>query len=454
MRSGMISLAPDKRAGNLRTEEEHVATSLGCGQEKRAAGLGGTLPSRVNGCVATGRSLSTICPVVDTAGPPNHNRKTAPPGLELRFDMKYGFFLMPLHAPEKPIADAYEEDVDLLVRADRLGYHEAWIGEHFTAQWENIPAPDQLIAKVSALTENIRLGTGVSCLPYQHPLVTAHRIAALDHLTRGRIFFGIGTGSVPTDLQAFGINAAAGEQRPMMREAIDIIRKVWQADASFEYQGDYWQISVPNPNREMSLGFYLKPYQQPHPPIGVAGVTPRSESLELAGEEGWLPLSINFAQPNTLRRHWAAYSQGAETAGRTADRSDWRIAREIYVAPTTEQARQEALSCGMARAYTDYMRPFLEGLGALGLLKLDREMPDEAVVPEWLVDNLWIVGSPDDVAAKLRTLYENVGGFGTVLLIGHDWTPREKWLRSVELFATQVAPQLAGLTGRPLAARI
>lgn len=81
--------------------------------------------------------------------------------------MKYGFFLMPLHAPENPIADAYEEDIDLLVRADRLGYSEAWIGEHFTAQWENNPAPDQMIAKVSALTENIRLGTGVSCLPYQ-----------------------------------------------------------------------------------------------------------------------------------------------------------------------------------------------------------------------------------------------------------------------------------------------
>ncbi|HEX2172535.1 MAG TPA: LLM class flavin-dependent oxidoreductase [Dehalococcoidia bacterium] len=365
--------------------------------------------------------------------------------------MQYGFFLMPLHAPEKPLADAYDEDVDLLIRADRLGYTEAWIGEHFTAQWENIPAPDLLMAKVSALTERIRLGTGVACLPYQHPLVVAHRIAFLDHLTRGRILFGVGTGSVPTDLQAFGIDAGSGEQRPMMREAIDLIERVWQADGPFEYEGRYWQVRVPAPHRDMSLGFYLKPYQRPTPPIAVAGVSPRSESLDLAGERGWIPMSINFAQTRTLLRHWEAYEQGAARGGRTADRAEWRIAREIYVAETTEQARHEALTCGMARAFNAYMRPFLAGLGALGMLKTGRDMPDEAITPEWLVDNLWIVGSPDDVATKLRALYDEVGGFGTILLIGHDWTPREKWLRSVALFAEEVAPRLADLTGRPAA---
>lgn len=181
----------------------------------------------------------------------------------------------------------------MLVRADRLGYSEAWIGEHFTARWENIPAPDLMIAKVSALTERIRLGTGLACLPYQHPLVVAHRIAFLDHLTRGRIMFGSGTGSVPTDLQAFGIDAAAGEQRAMMREAVDIIDRVWRADGPFEYEGRFWQVRVPEANDRMSLGFFLKPFQQPHPPIAVASVSPRSESLELAGEHGWIPMSIN-----------------------------------------------------------------------------------------------------------------------------------------------------------------
>ena len=361
--------------------------------------------------------------------------------------MKYGFFLMPLHAPERPVADGYDDDIDLLVRGDRLGFSEAWIGEHFTAAWENIPAPDQIIAKAAALTENIRLGTGVSCLPYQHPVVTAHRIAALDHLTRGRIMFGIGTGSVPTDLQAFGIDASSGQQRAMMKEAIEIILRVWESDGSFDYPGDYWQVPRVDPRPAARLGFYLKPYQQPHPPIAVAGVSPKSDSLEMAGARGWIPMSINFALVPALRRHWATYEAAAGTAGLTADRSEWRIAREIYVAPTTEQARAEAIRGGMARAFDGYMRPFLEGLGALSFVKNSREMPDSEITPDYLADNLWIVGSPDDVAAKLRRLYEDVGGFGTVLLIGHDWEPRENWNRSLELFTNEVMPQLADLTG-------
>ena len=102
--------------------------------------------------------------------------------------MEFGLFMMPLHPPYRSYADSYDRDLDLLVEADRLGFHEAWIGEHMTERWENAPCPDLLIAKASALTQNIKLATGITLLPIHDPVELAHRIAMLDHLTRGRFY--------------------------------------------------------------------------------------------------------------------------------------------------------------------------------------------------------------------------------------------------------------------------
>ena len=111
--------------------------------------------------------------------------------------MKLGLFMMPMHPPEKPHADAYELDIDTLVAADQLGYDEAWLGEHFTSAWENIPAPDLILAAALQHTKRIRLGTGVACLPNHNPVVLAHRIAQLDQMARGRFLWGVGAGAVP-----------------------------------------------------------------------------------------------------------------------------------------------------------------------------------------------------------------------------------------------------------------
>jgi alkanesulfonate monooxygenase SsuD/methylene tetrahydromethanopterin reductase-like flavin-dependent oxidoreductase (luciferase family) len=70
--------------------------------------------------------------------------------------MQYGLFMMPMHLPGKPLAQAFDEDIDVLIRADALGYHEAWIGEHFTSAWESIPAPDLLIARIVPHIQQMR----------------------------------------------------------------------------------------------------------------------------------------------------------------------------------------------------------------------------------------------------------------------------------------------------------
>jgi len=357
--------------------------------------------------------------------------------------VRLGLFMMPLHPVEKDVAQCYDEDLELLVRSDELGLDEAWIGEHFTTLWENIPVPDLLIAKALALTRQMKFGTGVVCLPQHHPAMVATRIACLDNLARGRFYFGIGAGGVPTDMELFGIDYKSGVQRDMTREAIEIILRLWTEEGPFEHRGKFWTFKMPAPHREMGLGQMIRPFQKPYPPIAVAGSSRESGTLRFAGERGWIPMSINHLPGNTLAGHWTAYQEGARSAGRSVDRKTWRISREIFVGETNAEARRFALEGSMSRAFTQYMRRLLSFTNRLAVWKRDLNMPDDAITPEYLVDDIWIVGDPPTCVKKLRALSEEVGGFGTLLMICHDWDDKSRWLRSLDLLAREVIPALS-----------
>jgi alkanesulfonate monooxygenase SsuD/methylene tetrahydromethanopterin reductase-like flavin-dependent oxidoreductase (luciferase family) len=359
--------------------------------------------------------------------------------------MRYGLFMMPLHPPEKDPNRAYFDDIELLVRADELGFGEAWIGEHLTAQWESIPTPDLLIANVLPRTRQIKLGTGVACLPNHEPSMLAHRIAFLDHLAQGRFLFGIGSGGFPGDFEMYEVDYQAGEQRDLTREAIDAILRLWTEPAPGIYEGKRFRFRVPETDSHPGVRLHMKPFQRPHPPIAVAGVSKSSETLRLAGERGWIPMSINFVPDTMLTSHWETIEQGAERTGQVADRSEWRVARDIYVAETTEQARREVREGAMTRAFEEYLLPLVSSTRQLAVFKNRPEMPTEDVTIDYLLDNVWIVGDPDEVTRKLRALHERVGGFGPVLMLAYDWTPKERFYRSMELLAKEVMPRLADL---------
>jgi alkanesulfonate monooxygenase SsuD/methylene tetrahydromethanopterin reductase-like flavin-dependent oxidoreductase (luciferase family) len=353
-------------------------------------------------------------------------------------------FSMPLHPPERPIADTYEDDLQTFELADRLGYDEIWIGEHFTSVWENIPAPDLFIAQAAARTSRIKFGTGVVLMPFHNPLFVALRLAQLDHQTRGRLMVGVGSGGISADKAAFGIDPTPEQAGKLTWEGIELVVKYWGGEP-VQFDGEFFKADVGPAQPEIGCGYLMRPYQRPHPPIALAGVTRGSYGLGQAGERGWLPLSTNFLPVEALASHWDSYAQGAARAGRATKRSVWRVAREIHVAETTEQARREARDGAMGAAFSEYMLPLVRRGGrGLGAFKIDPEMPDEAVTIDYLLDNIWIVGSPDEVAGQLRRLAAQVGGFGTVLQIAHDWSPQQqKWQRSMELLATRVMPQLA-----------
>jgi alkanesulfonate monooxygenase SsuD/methylene tetrahydromethanopterin reductase-like flavin-dependent oxidoreductase (luciferase family) len=357
--------------------------------------------------------------------------------------MRYGYFMMPMHPPGSDPAETLEIDLAQVRRLDELGFEEAWIGEHFTGEWENIPAPDLFIAAALQRTERIKLGTGVTCLPNHNPFHLAHRIAQLDQMARGRFLWGVGSGGFPGDFAVAGIDPKSGLQRQVTIDAVDTVLSLWDSPKPGTYEGHTWTFTVPEVNPRIAQHVYMKPFQQPHPPIAVAGVSAKSDTLVLAGERGYIPMSINFVPPRVLKTHWEAYEQGAGRAGRTTDRARWRIARDVYVADTNARARQEALAGPLARDYRDYFLRLLGKMRGLEILKVDPAMPDAEVTLEYLLDNIWIVGDPDTVAARLAALDDEVGGFGTLLVIAHEWRPRTAWERSMVLLREQVLPRVA-----------
>jgi hypothetical protein len=140
--------------------------------------------------------------------------------------MEIGYFTMPSHPPECGLKEGQDWDLQVLRWLDELGYQEAWIGEHHTAPWEPHPAPDLLIAQALLQTKNIRIGPGGFLLPYHHPAELANRVAMLDHLSEGRLNFGVAASGLPSDWAMFNVDGMSGQNRDMTREALEIILKL------------------------------------------------------------------------------------------------------------------------------------------------------------------------------------------------------------------------------------
>lgn len=360
--------------------------------------------------------------------------------------MRFGLFMMPLHPPERSFVDSWERDLAQIVLADRLGYHEVWIGEHLTERWENAPAPELLIAQALVKTERIVLATGVTLLALHNPVEVAHRIAMLDHLARGRFYWGIGGGAIPTDLALFGLDGhTPAEVRERSAEALDVILKLWDSDGAFRYRGKFFDVTAPVMDPVRERGFYMKPYQTPHPPIGVAATSVGSAASRLAGERGWMPMSSSLLAPAHLKGHWPLVEAGAASAGRVADRRQWRIGRDVFVAETSALAEERARRV-LGRNYVRHQYPNRRGTSQMAAAKPDPSMPDEALDVDYMMEHMWIVGDPRECADRLRRLHEDVGGFGVLLAITQDSDDPEWDRRSLQLLIEEVGPRVADLT--------
>jgi alkanesulfonate monooxygenase SsuD/methylene tetrahydromethanopterin reductase-like flavin-dependent oxidoreductase (luciferase family) len=356
--------------------------------------------------------------------------------------MKLGYFTMPIHPASRDYTQTLKEDREAILLADRLGYVEAFIGEHVTDVCESIPSCLSFIASLAHDTKQIKLGSGTINLPNGHPAQIAAHVAMIDHMLEGRFLFGIGPGGLRSDWEAFG-NLDA-DRTAMFVECIDQVLALWSNDAPYDLEGRFWRISTRRTLlREAGQGLILKPYQQPHPPIVVTAVLPASKGLAAAAARGWTPISANFIHPRWLATHWPMHVQGCERGGHPVRGSDWRVARSIFVAEDEATARRYALD--REGAYGFYFWNLMakrRARGQLDTFKHDLGMPDAECTLEYVLDNLVIYGTPDRVADQIVHLRNTVGPFGTLLYCGHDWADATLARTSMALMATEVMPRV------------
>jgi len=367
--------------------------------------------------------------------------------------MKLGYFTMPLHPPERDYRETLREDREAIILADRLGYADAFVGEHVTDQGETITSCLMFIASLVSETKRIKLGSGTINLPNSHPAAVAAQVAMIDHLLEGRFLMGISPGGLRSDAEAFG--NLDNDRTAMFVEAIDMVLKLWATDAPYNLEGKFWKITTARTlDREIGQGVILKPYQKPHPPIVVTVVAPFSKGVIAAAERGWTPISANFLQPPWVASHWPMYEQGCKNADRAASRSDWRVAKSIFVADDEATARRYGKEQGSPyRFYFRNLMRKLIGNGRPELFKRDRAMPDSAITLDYVVDTLVIAGTVDSVVDQLLAFRETTGDFGTLLYAGHDWVDPKLGRRSMELMATEVMPRINKAIGASAAAQ-
>ncbi len=354
--------------------------------------------------------------------------------------IRYGMFIMPYHDPAKPAAQCHDEDLELIVRAEELGFAEFWIGEHHTMKYENIVMPEIFIARALGETRRIRLGPAPVCLNQHHPAHVAARLAFLDHLSRGRLNIAFGAGSVTADQELYGAdprNAAA-----MVDESIDMILKLWASEPPYHMEGKFWKIHLEkNVDTETGIGYIPKPFQQPHPPIAVPGMSRNSPSMRFAGARGHQPFAHCLIAGNVVADLWKSYEAGAREAGRQPQRADFKVSRSIFLADTTREARERARTNSLGKNYEYIGRLFDKGLGRR-IYKRDLAQSDADCNMDYLMGEQIIAGSPDEVLRRLLLLVEETGPFGTLVLMSYDWDDKKSWLHSMELFARELMPAL------------
>jgi limonene 1,2-monooxygenase len=346
-------------------------------------------------------------------------------GAMSQIDLRHGIFLPPFHPNEENPTQCLERDLDLIVHLDKLGFHEAWIGEHHSAGYEIISSPEIFIAFAAERTRHIRLGTGVVSLPYHHPMMIADRIVQLDHMTRGRVMFGAGPGLLASDAIMMGIDPMT--QRDRMAEALDAILRLFRGEIVTD-KTDWYTME--------GAQLHLLPYSKPHPEVAVvSAVTPSGGRL--AGKYDLSMICVAATNPfgyDALASNWQIACDVAAEHGRTMDPNRLRLVGPMHIAETREQAFKNA-RWGFER-YLGY---------------LNNNQPRFIVPPgqdalEWFVENRYgVCGTPDDAIALIERLQDKQGEFGVFLQQAHNWADFEATKRSYELYARYVMPHFSKL---------
>lgn len=344
--------------------------------------------------------------------------------------IKFGGFVAPHHPIGENPTLLLQRDLELAEHLDRLGYDEFWCGEHHSTGWEMIASPEIFLAAAGERTHRIMLGTGVISLPYHHPFNVAQRLVQLDHMTRGRIIFGSGPGALPSDAYTLGIDPML--QRDRQDEAMGVIRKLLRGEDRFQHESDWFTLK--------DARLQLLPLQENMPFAVASMISPSGMTLAGKHETGVLSIgSMSTAGLQALPNQWAFAEESAAKHGNQVKRDDWRVVMSWHIAETKKQAQEEAKQ-GLFRWHNEYTVGTLMRPGAVAY-----DSPDAAIEDADVEGGGAIIGTPDDLIKAIRDMVKLTGGFGTVIGFAHDWANREATLRSWDLIARYVIPEVNGM---------
>ena len=355
--------------------------------------------------------------------------------------MKFSVFsLMQWPDDSRSSSMLYGDEIAQVVEAERLGYDRAWFAEHHFSRYGISPAIHLTIAHVAARTHRIRLGTGVTIVPFMHPLRLAGELAVLDILSDGRIDWGAGRGYQRYEFDRYGIDIE--ESRDRFQESLEIVFAAWK-DKPFIHEGRFWSFE--------ETDVYPKPLQEPIPTF-VAALSP--STLTWVAEQGLPFLADQFTYSDSLGDIRRTFMQARCEAGYEGE-IELPVLRQVFVGRTTQEARAvagrglltyyrmlaavgrparegETLPDGYAdgRTYNFFMK--LQG-------RVNESSSDEFV--DHLLDKVAIVGSPEEVAERITGLQE--AGFDSLLTWQNfGGIPHDASIASMRLFMDEVAPNL------------
>ena len=247
--------------------------------------------------------------------------------------LTFGIFLAPFHRLGENPTLAIDRDLELIQWLDHLGFDEAWIGEHHSAGWELIASPELIIAAAAEKTKHIKLGSGVTSLPYHHPFLVAQRWVQLDHMTRGRAMLGCGPGALTSDAYMLGIEPST--QRPRMLQAMDAIMRAAEDGRSRHHEDRLVRDErrASSPCAIQRSAFRYRGGQHDNPVRDDRG---RTHGVGVLSIGAGLP-----GGPEALASQWKIAEDAAAKNGKTVTRKKWRVVVNAHIAEDDEQALAE-----------------------------------------------------------------------------------------------------------------
>lgn len=343
--------------------------------------------------------------------------------------LRFGYFIAPFHRAGTNPTLALQRDLAFVEHLDALGFDEVWLGEHHSAGSEIISSPEIFIAAAAERAKRIRFGTGVISLSYHNPLWVADRLMLLDHLTHGRIIGGVGPGSLPSDSSMIGLTPT--DTRELLETNLDIVARLLAGET----------VSAKTATHQLfDARLQLAPYSDGGIPLSVAAVASPT-GARLAGKHGIGLLSIGATLTvegfNALSYHWGIVEERAAAFGTQVDRKNWSLVGLFHLAETEKQAREE-VKFGIEPWFR-----YFQKVAAFPQMTMPGEQLDEMI--DVINENgAGVIGTPERAREQVQRLWDQSGGFGCMLQMGHEWANPAATRRSAELFAAEVMPHFQG----------